>query len=221
MIEHRNTAEDERDWSASAYFNEDGEPTRRDDIVAAARNLFEEKGAEHTRINDITKSIGVTRTLFYHYFPNKEALVEAVLDDYVNDFVQMTHYWNEGRTRGDLRGALQSCIVMLRRGIFDKNQFRHDLATNGNAQLYIKFLHRAAEALAHYVVETTVEDYKAYHDVHIDHHYETFYVLIIGMVGFMRRYPDAPDELLEDLVAQTLRMDMNEIYAKQRWGTES
>ncbi|MBQ9068398.1 MAG: TetR/AcrR family transcriptional regulator [Eggerthellaceae bacterium] len=192
--------------------------TRRDEFIAVARGFFEEKGLERTHISDITKSLGVTRSLFYHYFPDKDALVEAVLDDYVGDFVQMTHYWNEGRERGDIRGALQGCIAILRRGIFDKDQFRTDLATNENASLYIKFVHRAAEALGRYITETTVVDYAAHHQIHIDHVYETFYMLIVGMIGFMRRYPDASDELLEDLVAQTLRLDMSETYARQRRG---
>ena len=192
--------------------------TRQDEIVAAARDLYESKGLEHTTVKDITEAVGVTRSLFYHYFPNKDAVTEAVLDDYVNDFLQMVYYWNESRTFGDVRGSLQSCIAMLRRGIFDKDHFRSDLATNENARLYLMFLQRTADALAQYITETTVVDYRRHHQVHIDNIYETFYVLIIGMIGFMRRYPDAPDELLEDLVAQALRMDMDETYARQRRG---
>lgn len=183
--------------------------TRRNEIVAAARALFEEKGLDRTHIKDVMEKVGVTRSLFYHYFPNKDAVVEAVLDDYVNDFVQMTYYWNEGREQGNVRAAVRSCINMLRRGIFDKDQFRTDLATNENAKLYLKFLHRATEALAKYITKTTVVDYGEKHVIEINHVYETLYMLIIGMVGFMRRYPDAPDELLEDLLIQTLHLEEN------------
>ena len=44
----------------------------------------------------------------------------------------------------------------------------------------------------------------------IDHLYEMFYVLITGMVGYVRSHPDAPDEVLERLVAQTLHLDLGD-----------
>ena len=193
--------------------------SRKDEIVLAARELYEQRGLEHTTIKDIADRVGVTRSLFYHYFKGKDEVTEAVLDDYVNDFVQMTYYWNESRIEGDLRGALVSCIQMMRRGIFDKDHFRSDLITSENARLYLLFLQRATETLAKYMVETAVADYRERHDVHIDHVYETLYTMIIGLIGFMRRYPDASDELLEDLVAQTLRMDLNETYRQQKAAT--
>ena len=182
--------------------------SRRCEIVEAARSLYETRGLSHTTVKDIAEKVGVTRSLFYHYFENKNAVTEAVLDFYVDDFVQLVYFWNESRERGNVRKALQDCIKTLRRAVFDKDSFRADLASNENASLYLRFSARAAETLARYVTDTTVVDYERYHKVEIDHVYETFYMLIIGMVGFVRRYPDAPDELLEDLVAQTLRLDL-------------
>ena len=193
--------------------------SRRDEIVEAARNLYETKGLDHTTVKDITEAIGVTRSLFYHYFENKDAVTEAVLDTYVDDFIQQVYYWNESRERYNVRKALQDCIKMLRRGVFDKDSFRIDLANNENASLYLRFYSRTAEALARYITDTTAVEYAQYHDIKIDHVYETFYMLIIGLVGFMRRYPDAPDELLEDLIAQTLRLDLSTIPADVASGT--
>jgi TetR/AcrR family transcriptional regulator len=184
---------------------------RRDEIVEAARNLFETKGLGHTTVKDIAEAIGVTRSLFYHYFENKDAVTEAVLDTYVADFVTLVHYWNESRERYNVRKALHDCIKMLRRGVFDKDTFRMDLANDENASLYLRFYSRSAEALARYITDTTAVEYAQYHDIQIDHVYETFYMLIIGMVGFVRRYPDAPDQLLEDLIAQTLRLDLGAV----------
>ena len=47
---------------------------RRADIVAAARELYEEQGLSKTSVQDITNRMGVARSLFYHYFPDKEAV---------------------------------------------------------------------------------------------------------------------------------------------------
>ena len=181
---------------------------RRAKIVAATRELYEERGMAHTTVKDITEAVGVTRSLFYHYFPDKDAVTEAVLDDYVEEFREMVAHWNEEREPGNVRKALHDCISMLRRGVFDKGSFRADLARNENASLYLRFSARSAEVLAQYFTNTTAVDYEQRHELEIDHVYEMFYMLIIGMVGFVRSNPDAPDEVLESLVAQTLHLDL-------------
>ena len=55
--------------------------------------------------------------------------------------------------------------------------------------------------------EHTVKDYEALHQICIEHVHETFYVLVLGLVGYLRRHPDADDEMLADLIAQTLHLD--------------
>lgn len=182
---------------------------RRTQIVETARELYEAKGLGRTTITDITHRLGVTRSLFYHYFSSKEDVTEAVLDTYVEDFVQLVRTWNEGRELHNVRQALHDCIRILRIGIFDNDSFRTDLATSENASLYLRFLHRSAEALARYITDNTAVDYAREHGLPIEHVYDTFYLLIIGLVGYMRRYPEASDELLESLVAQTLRLDVS------------
>ena len=66
---------------------------------------------------------------------------------------------------------------------------------------------RVADRVATYIVDTTVRDYGALHEIRIEHVYETFYVLILGIVGYLRTHPDVDDEVLKDLIAQTLHMD--------------
>ena len=150
---------------------------RRADIVAAARELYEEQGLSKTSVQDITNRMGVARSLFYHYFPDKEAVTSAVLDDYVADFIEATHYWNAQRHPGDIESALSSVVKLM------------------------------ADRVATYIVDTTVRDYGALHEIRIEHVYETFYVLILGIVGYLRTHPDVDDEVLKDLIAQTLHMD--------------
>lgn len=181
---------------------------RRALIVETARMLYETDGISHTSVTDIAKSAGITRSLFYHYYSSKEDVTDAVLDSYVADFVELVGNWNAGRELHNVRQALRDCVRILRIGVFDNDSFRNDLATRENASLYLRFLQRSVETLAHYVTDTTAVDYAREHDMEIDHVYDTFYLLIYGFVGYMRRYPDASDELLEDLVSQTLRLDL-------------
>lgn len=180
---------------------------RRAEIIQTARALYEEKGLSHTTIQDITSRMGVARSLFYHYFPDKDAVTTAVLDAYVEDYVEALHYWNENRRVGDIDHALRSLAHLLRTALFEKDSFRAALASRENAALYIEFINRVAEQTAQYLIDSTVRDYSRLHEVRIDHLYETFYVLIVGIISYTRRHPEVPDEVVCDLIAQTLHMD--------------
>lgn len=52
---------------------------RREQIVHVATEHFGQEGYERTSMSRIARDAGVTRALVYHYFPGKEALLEAVL----------------------------------------------------------------------------------------------------------------------------------------------
>src|SRR5512138_927048 len=52
--------------------------TSAEAIVAAAGNLFAERGVEATSVEDIARRCGVAKGTFYRYFPSKEALVDAL-----------------------------------------------------------------------------------------------------------------------------------------------
>lgn len=52
-------------------------------IIRAARTLFHEQGYGATGVATIQREAGVKPGSFYHFFPGKEALLEAVLDDYL------------------------------------------------------------------------------------------------------------------------------------------
>ncbi len=180
---------------------------RRLEIIAAARELYEEKGLSKTSVQDITSRVGVTRTLFYHYFSDKDAVTSAVLDDYIDDYVEALTYWNEGRSEGEIDKALFSVIKLLRLGLFEEDPFHKALASQENAALYLEFINRVADHAAHYIIQTTVQDYAALHEIRIKHLYETFTVLIVGVIGYLRQHPDADDAVIADVIAQTLHMD--------------
>ena len=57
------------------------------------------------------------------------------------------------------------------------------------------------------MIEHTVADYRKLHEVRIEHLYETFYVLVLGVIGYLRNHPDADDAVIADVIAQTLYID--------------
>jgi AcrR family transcriptional regulator len=68
---------------------------RRNEILRAARKVFEERGFLDTRVADIVAAAGVAQGTFYSYFDSKEAVfaevaeqvVETMMDGLHTDFV--------------------------------------------------------------------------------------------------------------------------------------
>ena len=180
---------------------------RRNDIVEAARQLYEERGLSRTSVKDIAERAGITRSLFYHYFPDKQAVTSAVLDDFVEDYIEALSIWNNERMTGEIEQALDGVVRVLRVSVFEGSSFRRALDTRENAALYIEFINRVADRTARYIVDTTVRDYSELHSVSIVHLYETFYILILGICGYIRTHQDVSNEVLKDIIAQSLHME--------------
>lgn len=180
---------------------------RRSDIVEAARQLYEERGLSRTSVKDIAERAGITRSLFYHYFPDKQAVTSAVLDDFVEDYIEALSIWNDERMTGEIEQALDGVVRVLRVSVFEGSSFRRALDTRENAALYIEFINRVTDRTARYIVDTTVRDYSELHSVSIVHLYETFYILILGICGYIRTHQDVSDEVLKDIIAQSLHME--------------
>lgn len=180
---------------------------RRSDIVEAARQLYEERGLSRTSVKDIAERAGITRSLFYHYFPDKQTVTSAVLDDFVEDYIEALSIWNDERMAGEIEQALDGVVRVLRVSVFEGSSFRRALDTRENAALYIEFINRVADRTARYIVDTTVRDYSELHSVSIVHLYETFYILILGICGYIRTHQDVSDDVLKDIIAQSLHME--------------
>jgi TetR/AcrR family fatty acid metabolism transcriptional regulator len=59
----------------------EGEPEKRRAILHAALRIFAAKGYHGCRIADVARQAGVAYGLVYHYFRNKDELLESVFDE--------------------------------------------------------------------------------------------------------------------------------------------
>ena len=83
---------------------------RRQEIVAAARELFQKKDYEHTTMRDIMDVLGIAKGTIYHYFKSKEELLEAVVEDSVEVYIAgMEKVLNE--TEGTGLDKMQALII--------------------------------------------------------------------------------------------------------------
>lgn len=180
---------------------------RRQQIVDAARQLYEEQGLSATTVKDISERCGVARSLFYHYFRNKQEVTSAVIDDFVNDYIESLQFWNEHRTPGDIEGSLAGVVTVMRVGVLRALQLP-PRARHARERVAVPGVHQPrGRPHGSLLRGNTVQDYAQNHPVDIDHVYETFYILIMGICGYVRTHRDAPDEVLRDIIAQTLHME--------------
>jgi TetR/AcrR family transcriptional regulator, transcriptional repressor for nem operon len=63
----------------------------RDRIVTAAARLMIEQGVARTTIEDIQAAAGVSPSQLYHYFPGKDALVSAVIEQQTAQVLEIQH----------------------------------------------------------------------------------------------------------------------------------
>lgn len=60
---------------------------RRFEIVKTARDLFLTKDYDKTTMQDFMSHLGIAKGTIYHYFKSKDELLEAVIEDMVNQHV--------------------------------------------------------------------------------------------------------------------------------------
>lgn len=58
-------------------------PTRRADILLAARDVFNERGYAGTRMDDLARAVGLSKAALYLQFASKEALFEAMVGELI------------------------------------------------------------------------------------------------------------------------------------------
>lgn len=61
---------------------------RRQEIVAAARQLFQLKEYENTTMQDVMEQLDIAKGTIYHYFKSKEELLEAVVENIVEEDIR-------------------------------------------------------------------------------------------------------------------------------------
>ena len=124
---------------------------RREDLVGAAVEAVRRTGPDFA-VDDVARSAGVSKTVIYRYFSDKDELVDAVLER-ISDTVLLPRLLGEiVREHGDDRAALRAVIAAFVSLIEDEPElYRFAYAhtgRSGRADLVAATEHRIADALA-------------------------------------------------------------------------
>ena len=87
-----------------------GEQTRAD-IVGCAKRLFYEHGYDGTSFSDIVEASGLYRGNIYHYFKSKDDILEAVINQHLQEFRALISQWE--KEHADPRARLLAFIDMI------------------------------------------------------------------------------------------------------------
>lgn len=98
---------------------------KRDRLLAAAAELIEQRGFEATRIRDIAARAGCSVGTFYHRFPDKAALFQALQEAFRDNARQQTDdLLNPGRwAERPLAEAIDALVVYLVNGLRTRRGF--------------------------------------------------------------------------------------------------
>ena len=77
----------------------------------AALELLATRGVGGTSMAALAKHAGVSKSLAYHYFPNKDALIQAVLDDRIDALAEIAAHVPEGLPAVDRLRAFAHAVA--------------------------------------------------------------------------------------------------------------
>ncbi|MFI6850194.1 TetR/AcrR family transcriptional regulator [Kitasatospora sp. NBC_00085] len=125
----------------------------REALVAAAFELFLERGFEQTTVDDIVSLAGVGRRSFFRYFPAKE---DVVFPDHERSLAEMTEFLESGNGEEDpVRHACDAARLVLRmyaeQPSFSVQRYRLTRKVPGLRAYELSVVWRYEHTLAHYL----------------------------------------------------------------------
>jgi AcrR family transcriptional regulator len=119
---------------------------RKAEIIKAARVLFQTRDYDKTTMQDVMVELDIAKGTIYYYFKSKEELLEAVIDDIVEEAMQKMQNVVEN-SRGN---ALERLKQLIDAGnIADENEEILDTLHNpGNSGMHARLLAAAIQQQA-------------------------------------------------------------------------
>ncbi len=180
---------------------------RRAELVRAASELFYEKGMPKTSINDITNRAGVTRSLFYHYFEDKQAIADAIVSDMVDEFVSRIINYAISHRNVDMDEFLMRIAAFVRTYLNEHFDLADPVMRKYNEVILQKFAVSTAQRLSVIFGKNKEVPNSFASRSHTPHPRESFYLLAVGLVSLMIRAPHTTDEVLASIIADNLRIE--------------
>lgn len=122
---------------------------RREEIIKAARELFETKDYDKSTMQDIMEKLNIAKGTIYHYFQSKQALLEAVVEHIVDEELEEKRkLLNSSRVKN--LNAIEKIKILVTEDKTDEEneQILKNLHHPENAEMHTKQLGRYIAKLA-------------------------------------------------------------------------
>jgi TetR/AcrR family transcriptional regulator, cholesterol catabolism regulator len=101
---------------------------RREQILASAGELFATKGVTATTVREIGNAVGLLSGSLYHYFDSKDAMVEQLVSDFLQD---LTDAYPRVRAENDdprscLAGLIRASFHLVAKHPYACHIYQHD-----------------------------------------------------------------------------------------------
>ena len=133
--------------------------TRRKEFIAAARQLFIEKGFDQTSVSDITNKVGMSHGSFFYYFKSKKGVMEEVINDNLTswkDFMQDL-VANKGMNALQKMQIVFGMTVKSRKAKQNINEF---FQKEGNAVMYREHRKKSREIVVPLITQIVEQGVK-------------------------------------------------------------
>ncbi|MFO6300028.1 TetR/AcrR family transcriptional regulator [Rahnella selenatireducens] len=113
---------------------------RREAIIDAAAQLFQETGYERASMNELARRLGGSKATLYSYFPSKEALLVAVVKAYatghLSDAVSdLTQTWADADLETILTRFGERMLLVLTNDVSALAVYRMVIAESGHSEI--------------------------------------------------------------------------------------
>jgi len=122
---------------------------RKKEIIDAARELFREKGQENVTMQELMDKLNIAKGTIYHHFSSKQALLEAIVEDLIDEELEKKEkLLNSSRCR-DLTALDKLKALVTEDTMAENNEVILDtLHHHENAEMHAKQLGRYLVRLA-------------------------------------------------------------------------
>ncbi|MFO8050738.1 MAG: TetR/AcrR family transcriptional regulator [Thermoplasmatota archaeon] len=118
---------------------------RKKEIADTAGRLFIEHGYEETPVEMIIREVGIAKGTFYHYFSSKEALLDLLVDDLIEEVKTNIKAITGGK--GDALTKIFRLSTYFRTLAIGKERMTDYLHEDKNAHIHLKIEKRVTPPL--------------------------------------------------------------------------
>lgn len=176
---------------------------RREEIIKAARDLFQSKEYDKATMQELMKTLKIAKGTIYHYFSSKEDLLEAVVEDLIDEELKKKEALIEECRRRNLDAAETIRMLATKDRMAEENeQILDALHQPGNIIVHARQLGRYLTKLAP-IYAAVIEAGREEGIFETDHPLECAEFMLAGIqfvtdVGF---YPWSDEEIARRMAA--------------------